>query len=363
MQRLGPVIGGAFAGGSATWRWSFYLNLCVGAVVAPVYIFLLPSHNPRPGVAILSRIRELDWAGAILNAGAYTSLVMAVAFGGSVYAWNSARIIALFVCAGVLWILFGLQQAFSILTTEERRLVPVRLLRSWEMQILFAQIAAAVTAVYVPMYFIPLYFQFVHNDTALNAAVRLLPFVFLNVFGIIFNGAVMGKYGYYMPWYLLGGILSIIGGALFRLVGVNTSASAIYGYSILIGLGSGLFVQASFAVSQAKVDPQSIPLAVAFIGCGQITGITFALTISSSIFLNEATNKISHILPNVSRAMVQQAISGVDATFFDTFNTADRARILEAIVQSINNVYGMVIAAGGVAIVLSLFMKRERLFV
>ena len=288
---------------------------------------------------------------------------MAIAFGGGVYAWNSDQIIALFVCAGVLWALFTLQQAFSVFTTEERRLVPVTLLKSWEMQILFAQIAAAVTAVYVPMYFIPLYFQFVHNDTALNAAVRLLPFVFLNVFGIIFNGAVMGKYGYYMPWYLLGGTLSIIGGALFRLVGVDTSANAIYGYSVLIGLGSGLFVQASFAVSQAKVDPQSIPLAVAFIGCGQITGITFALTISSSIFLNEATNKISNILPHVPRALVQQAISGVDGAFFNTFNAADRSRILDAIVQSINNVYLMVVAAGGVAVVLSVFMKRERLFI
>ena len=311
---------------------------------------------------MLPRIRELDWAGAVLMAGAYTSLVMAIAFGGGVYAWNSGQIIALFICTGVLWTVFVIQQAFSIFTTKEQRLVPVVLLKSWQMQILFAQTATAVTVVYVPLYFIPLYFQFVQNDTALDAAVRLLPFVILQVFAIIFNGAAMGKFGYYMPWYLLGGILSVIGGALFRLVGVNTNVSTIYGYSVLIGLGSGLFVQASFAVSQAKVDPQMIPLAVAFIGCGQITGITLALTISNSIFLNEATNKISHILPLVPKTVVQQAISGVDGTLFDTLDSTDRSHILEAIVKSINNVYGMVIAAGGVAIVLSLFMPRERLF-
>ncbi|KAL9121279.1 MAG: hypothetical protein Q9187_002164 [Circinaria calcarea] len=347
---------------SATWRWSFYLNLCVGAIVGPIYIFLLPSYNPRPEASILSRIRELDWVGAVLNAGAFTSLVMAIAFGGGVYPWNSGQIIALFTCAGILWILFTFQQALSIFTTNENRLFPVALIRSWEMNILFAQIASAMVVIYIPLYFIPLYFQFVQNDTALHAGVRLLPFVFLQVFGVIFNGAIMSKFGYYMPWYLLGGVLSVIGGALFRTVGVSTSTSIIYGYSVLLGLGSGLFTQASYAVAQAKVDAKAIPLAIAFIGCGQITGITLALTISNSVFLNEATNKISGILPLVPRPVVQQAISGANGAFFNTLDTMDRAKVLNAIVRSIDNVYGMVLTAGGMVTLLSLLMKRERLF-
>lgn len=331
-------------------------------MVAPVYIFLIPSHNPRPGLGVWSRTLELDWAGAILCAGAYTSLVMAIAFGGAVYAWNSGQIVGLFVCAGVLWISFAIQQALSILTTKENRLLPFAILRSWEMHVFFAQIAAAVTAVYVPMYFIPIYFQFVRHTTALQAAVRLLPFVILNVFGILLNGAVMSKFGFYMPWYLFGGILTIIGGALLTLTGIDTSTSVIYGYSALIGLGSGFFVQASFPISQAKVSAHEIPLAVAYIGCGQITGITFALTISNSVFLNEATAKIRTILPSESRSTVQNAISGVDSSFLAALNQSDRVRSLHAITDSVNNVYLMVVAAGALAIVLSLFMKRERLF-
>ena len=55
---LGPVIGGAFADSSATWRWAFYINLCIGALFSPVYLFLLPSADPRPGVPLLSRIKH-----------------------------------------------------------------------------------------------------------------------------------------------------------------------------------------------------------------------------------------------------------------------------------------------------------------
>lgn len=66
----------------------------------------------------------------------------------------------------------------------------------------------------VPTYYIPLYFQFVRGDSALTAAVRLLPFIILMVtFGFL-NGGLMSKLGYYMPWYLTGGILTTIGGAL-----------------------------------------------------------------------------------------------------------------------------------------------------
>ena len=358
---FGPIIGGAFTDSSATWRWCFYLNLCVGGVVAPFYIFLVPSHNPRPGASILSRLRELDWVGAVLNAGAIASLTMGISFGGGYFAWSSGQTIALFVCSGVLWILFAVQQASALFTTKQNQLFPVNYLRSLEMTILFVQIAAGVAVVYIPLYFIPLFFQFVQNQSAFDAGIRLLPLVFFQVFGTIFSGAMMNKVGYYVIFYFAGGVLSLVGGALLYTVKIDTAAGAIYGYSVLVGLGCGLFVQAGYPIAQLKVDSASIPKVVLFIGFGQITGITCALTISSSIFLNEATDKIAKILPTVPRQIVQQAVSGTDGAFFEMLSDTDRTPVLEAIADSISKVYIMVIVSGALTIVLSLFMKRERL--
>lgn len=288
---------------------------------------------------------------------------MAVSFGGGVYAWNSGQIIGLCICAGVLWIAFILQQAFCISTTRDRRLFPVQFIKSWEMNILFAQMAAGQVIVFVPIYFIPLYFQFVRNDSALEAGVRLLPFVLLLVFAVMFNGAMMGKLGYYMPWYLLGGVLSLVGGALLYTITANCSTSRVYGYTAITALGAGLFLQAGFPIAQVKVAPEMISHAVAFIGVAQVGGIALALMMSNSIFLNEATNKISVILPEVSKSMVQQAISGAGGYFFKTLNAQDRASVLDAIVYSIDNVFILFITAGAMVFVLSLFMKRERLFI
>lgn len=69
----------------------------------------------------------------------------------------------------------------------------------------------------MPTYYIPLHFQFVRGDSPLGAAVGLLPFIFPMVFCGFANGAAMTKLGYYMPWYLFGGILTALGGGLMSM--------------------------------------------------------------------------------------------------------------------------------------------------
>lgn len=126
-------------------------------------------------------MKRLDVAGAVLSTGAIATLVMAMSFGRGVYFWNSGHIIALFIVTGILWIGFALQQRFAIPTSPENRLFPTALIKSWEMDILFAQMASAQVVVTVPVYFIPLYFQFVKGKSALSSGVQLLPFFLLLV--------------------------------------------------------------------------------------------------------------------------------------------------------------------------------------
>jgi hypothetical protein len=38
------------------------------------------------------------------------------------------------------------------------------------------------------------------------------------IFAVIGNGAILSAYGYYMPWYMLGGLLCLACGALMYTV-------------------------------------------------------------------------------------------------------------------------------------------------
>jgi MFS family permease len=360
---LGPVIGGAFTDSSATWRWGFYINLVIGGVFAPVYLFLLPSFNPRPNDSLKKKLVEIDWIGLTLMIGFFTSLLMAISMGGQIWAWGSARSIALFVVFAVLIIAFGIQQTFTIFTTVENRLFPIQFLRQPAILVLFACTSSAAAAIFVPIYFIPIFFQFSRGDSALDAAVRLLPFIILLVFFCLFNGFAMSKYGLYMPWYLFGGILVVIGSALMMTqVDQNTSTSKIYGFSVLTAIGAGGFVQASFSVAQAKTTPNEIPAAIGFISMGQTLGGTIALAIANSLFLNDSTKAITALLPNASVSQVQSAVAGTGGTFLNSLSADQRTAVIGAVVNSIDKIYALGITAGALVIVLSLTMKYERLF-
>jgi hypothetical protein len=304
----------------------------------------------------------MDYLGGILIIGAFISGVMAVTFGGVTYPWNSGKIIGLFVCSGVLFILLGLQQVFSVFTTISWRIFPVEFFKISTMLILFAMTAAGGTAIFIPIYMIPLFFQFTRSDSAFESGVRLLPFIILMIFAVISNGAILSAYRYYMPWYTVGGLLVLTGGALMYTVDDMTSVARVYGYTILIGFGDGLFAQASFSVAQAIVDPKMVASAVGFITCAQISGVTIALAITNSVFLNTSQTSIQAILPNVPTEEIQQAISGAGSQFFQDLSGPVKEQVLAAIVSAMSNAYILVITAGALVAVLSLVMKRQKLF-
>ena len=171
----------------------------------------------------------------------------------------------------------------------------------------------------------------------------------------------MGKFGYYMPWFLAGGILMLVSNVmLYNLTLTTTPASYIYTAQVLGGIGTGLFVNAPFSVAQWLVPAREIPSAIGFIMCARVGGIALALAIANAVFLNLAENAISDILPSASRAEVQSAISGVGSALMDGLDADIRQQILEAIIEALRKGFTLGIAAGALSIALALFMDRER---
>jgi hypothetical protein len=324
----------------------------------------LKSFQPDPETPRFQKFKSLDWAGIVLNIGIYVSFVMAFTFGGTQWPWSSGRIIALIVVFGVLLITFAIQQTFCIFTTPELRIFPVDFLRSRDLILQFVSMSAAVTTLFVFIYYIPLFFAFTRGDSAIDAAIRLLPFICITIFFVMLNGALMPKFGYYMPWFLFSGIFLVIGGSLmYALVDPSTSNSAVYGYSVIGAIGAGASQQASYSIAQAKVPVNRIADAVGFINSAQIGGIVIALTITGAVFQSVGYRHVSDALgPGFSPAEIRGALAGAKSGIFEKVSQDVRDKVIAGIVQAITDGYILIITAGAVLIVASLLMKREKLF-
>ncbi|RYP68211.1 hypothetical protein DL771_006811 [Monosporascus sp. 5C6A] len=341
---LGPVVGGGFSVSYLTWRWGFYINLLIGAVTAPIYLFYLPPVRPTRGLTVLERLARVDWVGS---------------------RWNDGRTIATVVVFGVLIIAYALQQYFCIFTTREDRSFPGHLLKSRTQVLLYIATSCTITGSYVATFYIPLYFQFVNNDTPLMAAVRLLPFLLLTIVFNLGTGYALSKFQYYMPFYLFSGVLNTLSGALYYIyLKPSTSTAALYGFSIIIAVGTGTTLQLGYAVAALKVKAADVVNAISFQNISQVGSTAICLVIAGQVFQSVAFSNLTQVLAGhgYTEQDIRNAIAGAQSELLRELTDDLREVALLAITSAIQKTYVLVIAAGVLGILVAAAMKRERLF-
>lgn len=141
---VGPAVGVAVIA-TLGWRWVFWINVPVGLGAAALLVAFLkekvPAHRPR-----------LDWAGAGLLVGATTSLLLALALGGTFRPWSDPVVLGLLGAAGLMAV-----QLVRTERTAPEPLLPLELFKvpiiRWSMlaNICFG-VALMASAVYVPLF-------------------------------------------------------------------------------------------------------------------------------------------------------------------------------------------------------------------
>ncbi|KAI3539791.1 hypothetical protein CSPX01_08747 [Colletotrichum filicis] len=264
---------------------------------------------------------------------------MGISFGGVLYEWDSGSEIALFI-------VFGIQQAYRIGTTKERRIFPAELITSRKYHrtiiLMFCVTAAGGCAIFVPVYFVSIFFQFTRGDSAIDAAVRLLPFILVMVTVTLTQGGMLsqpsGKFGLYMPWFTVGGIIIVMASTLMYVVKTDTSTAWIYGTSAMLGAGVGTSTQAGFPIAQTSLPAPKAAVASSLIALAQTSGINIALAVNNAVFLNRTEKRSTAILPDaVTEDQIQAAIAGVGTNFATTLPPRMHQEVLEAIVEALNS--------------------------
>lgn len=289
-------------------------------------------------------------------------LIATIAFAGSTFAWDSATSIALWTVFGASLLLLILQQYFASGTTAEERLFPVHFLKSRSLLLLYIATAASATANAVTLYYVPLFFGFTRGDSALKAAVRLLPYIVVFIFFVLLAGGTLPLNGRYSLYYIVGGVLMTAGSAVMFTVRHDTSSGRVYAYEALIAAGSGLTFQNAYAVASVRVAERDVSNSIGFINTGQIGTTALALAIASCLYQNLGVEFLQDELSvyGLPRAFFEAALGGVGSDVLASAPAAARVQVVDTVAYTIARMFSMSVAAGAVLLAAALLMRHEK---
>ncbi|KAK7937184.1 major facilitator superfamily transporter [Apiospora aurea] len=276
---LGPVIGGAVAE-KTTWRWIFYLMfpICAFGLVAVPYLLTL---RPKERTA-QEKLSRIDWIGGALFAISGTATLVAISWGGTQYAWDSAATLVPLILGIVgLAITVVYEHLFA-----KHPFLEKSLFKDTGSIVTYMAAVAQGIVLYSALYYCPFYFMAVKEYTALQAGVALLPLLFTITISGMVTGRLVTRFNNYRWPVWAGWFVGAVSPGMVMVWRRNDSAVVWVLTYIIGGLGQGAILNAQNFASQAICNPGEEGKAAAMYTFSRQVGMSLGVGIGATTFQN-----------------------------------------------------------------------------
>jgi EmrB/QacA subfamily drug resistance transporter len=270
---LGPVLGGLLTD-HLHWSLIFWINVPLGALALVMTERALRSlpRNDRP--------HQLDVIGAALLVGAAISVMLALAWGGTRYPWNSWPIIALFIGSVALWILFTLR-----LLTAREPFIPVAILRGRVTSMMTCAAFFSIGTVIGVTIYTPLYCQTVIGVSASLSGFALIAYMGGATLGSLTSTRIIVRIKHYMRVPLAGLVIAVAALAVLAANPAGHSIGEVVALLFVLGLGLGPMYPVSTIVMQNVVKPHQLGTATGTLNFFRTLGGAIVVAVFGAILL------------------------------------------------------------------------------
>ncbi|MDN3263357.1 MDR family MFS transporter [Streptomyces sp. CSDS2] len=343
------MIGGPLVGGTITdnwgWRWAFYINLPLGAIalVLVTVVLQLPKKRSKAGI---------DYLGVVLLTVGITAIVLVTTWGGTEYAWTSARIMELSGIGVAALIGFVFWQ-----TKAAEPVVPLHIFKSRNFTLMAVIGFITGFVMFGATLFLPLYQQAVQGASATNSGLLLLPMLGAMLLTSMVAGRITTNSGRYKVFPIVGGALMIVGLYLMSTMDTGTTRFVSGVYMAVVGAGMGCLMQTTMLVAQNSVQMKDMGVASSSATLFRTLGSSFGVAIMGALFNHRVQDVMAERAGAVG-AQITAKSAQLDADSLDKLPAAAREAYQHAVSSGTHSAFllGAVVAVP--VLIAALFVKE-----
>lgn len=295
---LGPPLGGFMADGPG-WRWMFALNV-PGALVA----FALLQWAYR-----VPRVRtehEVDYGGAILLFTSVGAFVLYSSWAGAAFGWLDPRALA--------WLAVSALLGGGFLAWEGRAAEPILELSVFRSRAVWAPLATTFLyglGNFAITFLVPLTSLVVYGTSKQTAGLGLMPLTLALFFSGLVAGRLAAASRRYRRYASLGLVLYGTGIAMLSTLDASTPRAVFWGYSFLLGVGSGPLNPVLIASLQNALDARHLGVASSLSGFGRAVAQTIGSSaLGTLLAVRFATHLERDVRPTLAPGTPLESLTG-----------------------------------------------------
>ncbi|MFL5697171.1 MAG: MFS transporter [Ktedonobacteraceae bacterium] len=346
---VGPVLGGVLVQ-YASWRWVFFLNVPLAAVVLVVLFWRVPeSRDPEASGG-------LDWWGTLLVTLGLGALVFGLIEAGSL-GFGTPLVLGSLV--------IGVVALFAFLLVEARSpapMVPLTLFRSPTFSganLLTLLLYGALSGV---TFFLPFDLIQVQGYAPTFAGAAFVPFILLMFLLSRWAGGLVHRYGAKLP-LVIGPVITAVGFALFALPGITSGPDSywttFFPAVLVMGLGMTITVAPLTTTVMGAVEQRHAGIASGINNAVSRTAGLLAIAVFGIVALAVFTNSLEshlatlHLSPGVSHLIDAQRTRLAGITIPTSVSGESQTALKRAIDESFVSAFRLVSLLGAALAVLS----------